>query len=67
MAIQQQMKKFIQGIGASPGIVIGKAYLVERSKVRLPQKRISLDRVEEEVKRFRKAIQESRDQLIEIK
>ena len=67
MAIQQQMNKFIQGIGASPGIVIGKAYLVERSKVRLPQKRISPDRVEEEVKRFRKAIQESRDQLIEIK
>ena len=40
MAIQQQINKFIQGIGASPGIIIGKAYLIERSKVRLPQKRI---------------------------
>jgi phosphotransferase system enzyme I (PtsI) len=67
MAIQQQINKFIQGIGASPGIIVGKAYLVERSKVRLPQKRIHPDQVEEEVKRFLKAIQESRNQLMEIK
>jgi phosphotransferase system enzyme I (PtsI) len=67
MAIQQQINKFIQGIGASPGIIIGKAYLVERSKVRLPQKGIHPDQVEEEVKRFLKAIQESQNQLMEIK
>jgi phosphotransferase system enzyme I (PtsI) len=67
MAVQQQINKFIQGIGASPGIIIGKAYLIERSKVRLPQKRIHPDQMEEEVKRFLKAIQESRNQLIEIK
>ena len=67
MAVQQQINKFIQGIGASPGIVLGKAYLVERFNVRLPQKRINRDQVEEEVRRFLKAIQESRDQLMEIK
>jgi phosphotransferase system enzyme I (PtsI) len=67
MAIQQQINKFVQGIGASPGIIIGKAYLIERSKVRLPQKGIHPDQVEEEVKRFLKAIQESRNQLMEIK
>ena len=67
MAIQQQINKFIQGIGASPGIIVGKAYLVERSKVRLPQKGIHPDQVEEEVKRFLKAIQESQNQLMEIK
>jgi len=67
MAVQQQINKFIQGIGASPGIIIGKAYLVERFKVRLPQKRIGRERVEEEVKRFLRAIQESEDQLGEIK
>jgi phosphotransferase system enzyme I (PtsI) len=67
MAVQQQINKFIQGIGASPGIIVGKAYLVERSKVRLPQKRIGPERVEEEVKRFLRAIQESEDQLREIK
>jgi len=67
MAVQQQINKFIQGIGASPGIIIGKAYLIERSKVRLAQKGIHPSQVEEEVKRFLKAIQESRNQLIEIK
>src|SRR4030066_98420 len=67
MAVRQQIDKFIQGIGASPGIVVGKAYLVERFKVRLPQKQIASVRVEEEVKRFLSAIQESQDQLTEIK
>jgi len=67
MAVQQQVNKFIQGIGASPGIIIGKAYLLERFKVRLPQKRINPEQVEEEVQRFLNAIEESRDQLTEIK
>jgi phosphotransferase system enzyme I (PtsI) len=67
MAVQQQNNKFIQGIGASPGIVIGKAYLVERFKVRLPQKRIDSMHVEGEVKRFLLAIKKSQDQLKEIK
>jgi len=67
MAVQQQVNRFIRGIGASPGIIIGKAYLVERFKVRLPEKRIEPGQVEEEVKRFLNAIQESRNQLTEIK
>ncbi len=67
MAVQQLINKFIQGIGASPGIIIGKAYLVERFKVRLPQKQIDPAQVEEEVKRFLNAIEVSRDQLTEIK
>jgi phosphotransferase system enzyme I (PtsI) len=67
MAVRQQIDKFIQGIGASPGIIVGKAYLVERFKVRLPQKQIASVRVEEEVKRFLNAIQESQNQLTEIK
>jgi phosphotransferase system enzyme I (PtsI) len=67
MAVQQQINKFIHGIGASPGIVIGRAYMVERFKVRLPQKRILSEQVKREVERFLKAIQQSRDQLAEIK
>jgi phosphotransferase system enzyme I (PtsI) len=67
MAVQQQINKSIQGIGASRGIILGRAYLVERFKVRLPQKRIRPDQAEEEVRRFLKAIQQSRDQLREIK
>lgn len=67
MAVQQQINKLIQGIGASPGIVTGKAFLVERAKVRMPQKRIRPEEVEAEVERFLRAIQVSKDQLLEIK
>jgi phosphotransferase system enzyme I (PtsI) len=67
MAVQQQINKFIQGIGASPGIVTGKAFMIERSKVRAPQKRIQSGQVDDEVERFLRAIQESRNQLMEIK
>ncbi len=67
MAVRQQINKFVQGIGASPGIIAGKAYLIERFKVRLPQKRIGSEGVDGEVKRFLSAIQESKNQLTEIK
>ncbi len=67
MAVQQLTNKFIQGIGASPGIVIGRAFLVDRTKIRLPQRRIARGEVEGEVERFLKAIQDSKDQLMEIK
>jgi phosphotransferase system enzyme I (PtsI) len=67
MAVQQQTNKFIHGIGASPGVVTGRAYLVERFRVRAPQKRIDPDQVEGEIKRFLHAIEESRNQLTSIK
>ena len=67
MGVQQLTNKILHGIAASPGIVMGKAFLVDRSKVRLPQKKIDGSRVEEEVERFQKAIQQSRKELREIK
>jgi len=41
--------------------------MVERSKVRAPEKRIQSEQVDDEVERFLRAIQESRKQLMEIK
>ena len=67
MAIQQQINKSIHGIGASPGIITGRAFLLERFKVRLPQKRINPSQVDEEVERFHRAIEMSREQLLEVK
>jgi phosphotransferase system enzyme I (PtsI) len=67
MALQQLTNKFLHGIGASSGIVLGKAFLIERSKARLPQKRIEAQQVEQEVERFMRALQESQNQLTEIK
>lgn len=58
--------KFIRGIGASPGIIAGKAFLVDRSLVRPQQKRVTAEEVEGEVGRFIKALKESQDQLTSI-
>ena len=67
MANQPVSDKLIHGIGASPGIVIGKAFLVDRSLVRPQQKRIVSEEVDQEVERFTRALRESQGQLMEIK
>jgi phosphotransferase system enzyme I (PtsI) len=67
MGKEQLMNRFVKGIGASPGIALGRAYLLDRTKVRLPQRRISKTGVPKEVKRFRDALALSKKQLSEIK
>ena len=54
----------IQGIGASPGICIGKAYLVDKEGVDVVGRyRIEAEHIEKEVKRFKAAVKKSRDEL----
>ena len=61
-------EKALIGVPASPGIVIGKAYLVERSKVDfLYQSIINEALIEKEVDRFEAAVDMARGQLEEIK
>jgi len=67
MALRQLTNKFLHGIGASSGVVSGRAFLVDRSKVRAPEKKIDSADAEKEVDRFVKAIQASRYQLKEVK
>jgi phosphotransferase system enzyme I (PtsI) len=62
-----KVSQVLQGIGASSGIVVGRAFLLDRSKVRLPARRIDADQVEAEIERFIAAIEASRNQLREIK
>ena len=60
--------KTLQGIAVSPGIVIGKAHLVDREKARiLYQYIISEDQLNWEVDRFKDALQATEDQLIRLK
>jgi len=58
----------LQGMGVSPGIAIGTAYLVRRidapiSRYQLEDRRL----VAEEIRRFRKALKDSENELLEIK
>ncbi len=57
----------LKGIPVSPGIVIGKAYLLDRRKVHPPEKIIDAEEVDAEIERFRDALAETREQLRALK
>jgi phosphoenolpyruvate-protein phosphotransferase (PTS system enzyme I) len=60
-------EKIFHGIGASPGIVIGRVYLLDRRKVVVAGQRIDDVNVKSEVARFKKAVEVSKGQLEEIR
>jgi phosphotransferase system enzyme I (PtsI) len=55
------------GIAASPGIVIGRCWSVDRRRVRTPKRRLGPDEVEGELARFRTALELSDLQLSEVR
>jgi phosphotransferase system enzyme I (PtsI) len=66
----EELKKtfVIKGIGVSPGVVIGKAYLFDRLDAQVPFYKLSdPGLINEEIQRFRKALRESEKQLLELK
>ena len=60
-------EKTYKGIVASPGIVIARAYLLDRRKVVVAGRRIEAVSVKDEVSRFKKAVEASKTQLEELK
>jgi len=60
-------EKIYRGIVASPGIVIGRAYLLDRRKVVVAGRRIEEISVKDEVARFKKALEISKSQLEDLK
>ena len=60
-------EKIFNGIGASPGIVIGRVYLLDRRKVVVAGQRIEDIDVKNEVARFKKAVEVSKGQLEDIR
>jgi phosphotransferase system enzyme I (PtsI) len=60
--------KKLKGIAVSPGIIIGKAHLIDRSRVKiLYQYLISDQQVNKEVERFKEALAAAKDQIIHLK
>lgn len=55
------------GIAASPGIVIGRAFVVHSEGFRVYPRTISEEEVDGEIKRFVRAIEESRQEILGIK
>jgi len=61
-------EKIFNGIGASPGIVIGRAYLLDRRKVVVAeQQRVSDLTAKDEVARFKRAIESARVELDDVR
>ncbi len=56
-----------KGIAASPGIAIGRVYILEKEDFCILEYKINKEEVEREIKRFREAVKESKKQLKEIK
>jgi phosphotransferase system enzyme I (PtsI) len=63
--LQEETRLF--GIGGSPGICIGKAYIVDKKGAELVDKySVEKKDIKSEVKRFKAAVKNSKDQLLEI-
>lgn len=59
--------KILSGIPASPGIGMGKAFLLDREKITIEKRKLSLDEVEKEIERFKKGIEETKKELLMVK
>ncbi len=64
---QPEHEIVLRGIGGSPGICIGKAYLVDKGGVDVVRKyRLAADKLEAEMNRFKEAVQKAKDELHNI-
>ncbi len=60
-------EKVIKGISGSPGICIGKAYLVDKEGVDIIEKySITEDKVKKEINRFKSAVTKAKNELMDI-
>jgi len=65
VARREEIKR--RGISAAPGIVIGRAFLRDSEFFHVPQTVVDEDRVEAEVEQFRKALADTREEIVGIK
>ncbi|MDH4222061.1 MAG: phosphoenolpyruvate--protein phosphotransferase [candidate division Zixibacteria bacterium] len=60
-------KKIWRGIPASPGIAIGKAFLLDKKEIKIIENRLQATQVEGEVIRFKNALEESKKEFLKLK
>jgi phosphotransferase system enzyme I (PtsI) len=56
-------RRILQGVAASPGIAVGRAFVIDRRKIKTPKRHIEADEVEGEIARFEAALETSAEQL----
>ena len=57
----------ITGIGGSPGICIGQAYLVDSEEISVSRKAVKTSQLNSEISRFKEALLKTREQIVVIK
>ena len=57
----------LRGVGASPGLAVGPAFVVDRRKVKTPKRHIADEEIEAELWRFNEALRISDEQLDRVK
>jgi phosphotransferase system enzyme I (PtsI) len=57
----------LKGIGASPGVAVGHAFVLDRKRLRTPKLRLSEEEVQAELMRLKTALQLSEHQLSDLK
>ena len=55
------------GVMSAPGIVIGKAFVISSESLIVEQRTLQEGEVEDEIKRFERALAETREELLNIK
>ena len=60
------MNPTLKGHAVAPGIAIGRIHLVERNELDIGEYRIKQDDVENEIQRYRNAVDAAREQLMEL-
>ena len=68
MSDRARMNQKLEGVAASPGIAIGKVYLLDRRKMEIPRFfLVDLRHVPEEMQRMREAVRSAQEELREIR
>jgi len=57
----------LKGIPAAPGIIIGKAYLVDSEDITVSRRKITEDDLPDEINRFQEALVKTRNEILKIK
>ena len=67
MSTQATPTLSLKGIGASPGVAVGHAFVLDRKRLRTPKLRLSEEEVQAELMRLKTALQLSEHQLNDLK
>lgn len=57
----------LHGVAASPGLAVGRAFVIDRRRIKTPKRHIDDDEIASEINRFDAALQASSEQLERVK